>query len=365
MSLILIVFFSSINTFVFESLILQHLNNPPVATTTYKIENENGISVEVLNLGGIIRSVKTPDRNGIFEDVVLGFEDSNHYLEEHPYFGALVGRFANRIAHGTFTIEGKEYSLAQNNGTNHLHGGLSGFDKAIWEVQPLENENGIQLSYTSKDGEEGYPGNLSVTVDYVLTDDNTLKVKFQAQTDKTTIINLTQHSYFNLSGDFSKQILDHELQLNADKFLPIDSTQIPLGNYQSVVGTPFDFSAPKIIGRDIEIKNEQLEKGNGYDHCWIINNPNNEIIKAAEVYHPESGRVMDVYTDQPGIQLYTGNFLDNTLQSKTGGTYGPRSGFCLETQHFPNTPNEPNFPTTILKPGETFTSETWFQFSVK
>ena len=262
-------------------------------------------------------------------------------------------------------MEGKEYSLAQNNGTNHLHGGLSGFDKVFWEVEPLENENGIQLSYTSKDGEEGYPGNLSVTVDYVLTDDNTLQVKYQAQTNKTTVINLTQHSYFNLSGDFSKQILDHELELNADNYLPIDNTQIPVGNYQSVVGTPFAFSTPKTIGRDIEDKNKQPENDSGYDHCWVINNPNNEIVKAAEVYHPQSGRTMDVYTDQPGMQLYTANFMDNTLPSKTGGTYGPRSGFCLETQHFPNAPNEPSFPTTILNPGETFTSETWFQFSVK
>lgn len=329
------------------------------------LSTKKGMEISVITYDGIITSWTAADKNGDYRDIALGYNTLAEYEAETPYFGALVGRFANRIAHGTFTLEGKEYSLAQNNGTNHLHGGLSGFDKAIWEVQPLENENGIQLSYTSKDGEEGYPGNLSVTVDYVLTDDNTLKVKYQAQTDKTTVINLTQHSYFNLSGDFSKQILDHELQLNADKFLPIDSTQIPLGNYQSVVGTPFDFSAPKIIGRDIEIKNEQLEKGNGYDHCWIINNLNNDIIKAAEVYHHESGRVMDVYTDQPGIQLYTGNFLDNTLQSKTGGTYGSRSGFCLETQHFPNAPNEPSFPTTILKPGETFTSETWFQFSVK
>jgi aldose 1-epimerase len=262
-------------------------------------------------------------------------------------------------------LEGKEYSLAQNNGTNQLHGGLLGFDKVFWEVKPLENENGIQLSYTSKDGEEGYPGNLSVTVDYVLTDDNTLKVKYQAQTDKTTVINLTQHSYFNLSGDFSKQILDHELLLHADQYLPLDNTQIPEGNCQSVVDTPFDFSTLKTIGRDIEAKNEQLKIGNGYDHCWVINNPKNEIVKAAEVYHPESGRTMDVYTDQPGMQLYTANFLDNTLPSKTGGTYGPRSGFCLETQHFPNAPNEPSFQTTILKPGETFTSETWFMFSVK
>jgi aldose 1-epimerase len=333
--------------------------------TPHKLENKNGLSIEVLNLGGIIRSIKTPDRNGVFKDVVLGFEDYNHYLEEHPYFGAIVGRFANRIAHGKFTLEEKKYSLAQNNDTNHLHGGLSGFDKVFWEVKPLENQNGIQLSYTSKDGEEGYPGKLSVTVTYELTADNTLKVKYQAQTDKTTVINLTQHSYFNLSGDFSKQILDHELLLHADQYLPLDNTQIPEGNYQSVVGTPFDFSTSKTIGRDIEIKNKQLEIGSGYDHCWVINNPNNEIVKAAEVYHPESGRTMDVYTDQPGMQLYTANFLDNTLPSKTGGTYGPRSGFCVETQHFPNTPNEPSFPTTLLKPGEIFSSETWFQFSVK
>ncbi len=332
---------------------------------SYCLRNKHGVLVEVLNKGGIIKKLLLPNKQGTFEDVVLGFSSKNQYLDDHPYFGALAGRFANRIAHGKFTLEGKEYSLAQNNGTNHLHGGLSGFDKVFWEVEPLENQNGIQLSYTSKDGEEGYPGKLSVTVTYELTADNTLKVKYQAHTDKTTVINLTQHSYFNLSGDFSKQILDHELLLHADQYLPLDNTQIPVGNYQSVVGTPFDFSSSKTIGRDIEAKNEQLEIGSGYDHCWVINNPNNEIVKAAEVYHPESGRTMDVYTDQPGIQLYTANFLDNTLPSKTGGTYGPRNGFCLETQHFPNAPNEPSFPTTILKPGETFTSETWFQFSVK
>lgn len=331
----------------------------------YRLENSNGVVVELLNLGGIITSIKTPDSYGKIADIALGFDNPNHYLEGHPYFGAIVGRFANRIAHGKFTLEGKEYSLAQNNGTNHLHGGFSGFDKVFWEVEPLEKENGIQLSYTSKDGEEGYPGNLSVTVDYILTDDNILKVKYLAQTDKTTVINLTQHSYFNLSGDFSKKILNHELRLNADKFLPVDSTQIPLGNYHSVVNTPFDFSSSKMIGLDFDANNEQLKIGNGYDHCWVINNPNNKIVKAAEVYHTESGRVMDVYTDQPGIQLYTGNFLDSTLPSKTGSTYGPQTGFCLETQHFPNAPNEPSFPTTVLKPGEIFTSETWFQFSAK
>lgn len=345
-----------------DSDITSYQNN---ALLRYKLENKQGFSVEVLNLGGIIHSIKAPNRNGTFEDIVLGFKDPKHYLGEHPYFGAIVGRYANRIAHGTFTLEGKKYVLAQNNGSNHLHGGIKGFDHVFWKMEPLKNVNGIQLNYTSKDGEEGYPGNLSVEVTYVLTEDNTLKVKYQAYTDKTTIINLTQHSYFNLSADFSKQILDHELVLYADQYLPSDSTQIPTGKYQLVADSPFDFRTFKTIGMDIEAKNEQIKIGNGYDHCWVINNPNNEIVKAAEVYHPASGRRMDVYTDQPGIQLYTGNFLDNTLPSKSGGTYGPRSGFCLETQHFPNAPNEPSFPTTTLRPGEKFTSETWFQFSVK
>ncbi|WP_430813806.1 aldose epimerase family protein [Carboxylicivirga sp. RSCT41] len=331
----------------------------------YTLTNRLGMRIEVINYGGIIIRWTAPNRDGVYEDVVLGYNSLEKYIESNPYFGAIVGRFANRIAHGKFSLEGKEYSLAQNNGSNHLHGGLSGFDKAIWEVECLKNENGIQLSYTSKDGEEGYPGNLFVTVTYVLTDDNTLKVKYRAHTDITTVINLTQHSYFNLSGDFSKQILDHELYLNADQYLPLDNTNIPIGNLQTVADSPFDFRTPKIIGRDIEAKNDQITIGNGYDHCWVINNLNKKIVNAAEVYHPESGRVMEVYTDQPGIQLYTANYLNNKLASKMGGTYGARSGFCLETQHFPNSPNEPSFPTTILQPGETFTSETWFQFSVK
>ena len=331
----------------------------------YRLENDKGVVIEFLNLGGIITSIKTPDRDGHISDIALGFDDPKQYLDGHPYFGAIVGRFANRIAGGTFSLGGEMYKLAINNEPNHLHGGINGFDNVFWEIEPLKNENGIQLSYTSKDGEEGYPGNLKIMVNYVLKNDNTLKVKYQAQTDKTTVINLTQHSYFNLSGDFSRNILDHELQLNADKFLPVDSTQIPTGDFQLVSESPFDFRIPKAIGKEIETENEQMLFGNGYDHCWVINNPNKAIVKAASLYHPKSGRVMEVYTDQPGIQLYTGNFLDSTLPSKTGGTYGPRSGLCLETQHFPNAPNEPNFPSTILKPNETFTSETWFQFSVK
>ena len=339
-------------------------NYKNIEIISYNLVNKHGYSVEILNLGGIISSIKTPDRSGVFKDITLGFTSPKQYLDEHPYFGAIVGRFANRIANGKFEIEGKEYILAQNNGLNHLHGGALGFDNVFWEVDTLENENGIQLSYISADGEEGYPGNLSVTVTYILTDDNTLKVNYEAQTDKTTVINLTQHSYFNLSGDFSKQILDHELQLFADSYLPVDNTQIPTGSIQLVADSPFDFRARKEIGKDIDIKNNQLEIGKGYDHCWVLNNTKKDLVKAASVYHPQSGRMMDVYTDQPGIQLYTGNFLDDTLPSKTQGTYGPRSAFCLETQHFPNSPNVSDFPTTILKPGEIFTSETHFKFSV-
>jgi aldose 1-epimerase len=333
----------------------------------YILSNKNGMEICIITYGGIITSWTAADKNGDYRDIVLGYNTLAEYEAETPYFGALIGRYGNRIAKGKFSIDGEAYTLAVNNGENHLHGGLKGFDKVVWDAKTIVNDStaSLELSYLSKDMEEGYPGNLQTNVTYTLNNKDELSVKYEAKTDKPTIVNLTQHSYFNLSGDFSKQILDHELLLNADQYLPIDNTQIPEGNYQSVVGTPFDFSTPKTIGRDIETKNEQLKIGNGYDHCWVINNPNNEIFKAAEVYHPDSGRTMNVYTDQPGMQLYTGNFLDNTLPSKTGGTYGARSGFCLETQHFPNAPNEPSFPTTILKPGETFTSETRFQFSVK
>lgn len=359
--LLFLILITRIQPKVIESNIATYQNN---ALISYKLTNKQGFSVEVLNFGGIIHSIKTPDKNGIFNDIVLGFENPKDYFEEHPYFGAIVGRFANRIAQGRFELEGSEYILAQNNGSNHLHGGLSGFDKVFWDVKPLKAKNGIELNYISKNGEEGYPGNLSVTVTYILSDDNTLKVKYKAHTDKATVINLTQHSYFNLSGDFSKKVLDHELQIHAENYLPTDSIQIPTGNYQLVAKSPFDFRTPKTIGRDIELKDEQLEIGNGYDHCWVINNSNKKLVKAAGVYHRQSGRMMEVYTNQPGIQLYTGNFLNNTLPSKTGGTYGPRSGFCLETQHFPNAPNETNFPSTVLRPGETFMSETHFKFSV-
>lgn len=338
----------------------------PTSIRHFSISNSNGLSVGVLNLGGIITSIKTPDRNGNLEDIVLGFNDQELYLGEHPYFGALVGRYANRIANGIFPLSEQLYSLAKNNGQNHLHGGIIGFDKVFWNVEPFEDSaaNGLKLSYFSKDKEEGYPGNLSVDVTYLLTDDNTLKVRYQAQTDKPTVVNLTQHSYFNLSADFSKSIGDHELRLNASQFLPVNKNQIPTGEMQAVANSPFDFRKAKPIGQDIKTQDEQLEIGHGYDHCWVLKNKG-KLEKVAEVYHPKSGRLLDVFTDLPGIQLYTANFLDHTLPSKTGGTYGPQSGFCLETQHFPDAPNQPHFPTTILQPGQTFVSETWFRFGTK
>lgn len=333
---------------------------------SFLLKNTNGVSVEILNYGGIISSIKTPDCNGNFQDIVLGFDTPESYFGNHPYFGALIGRFANRIANGSFTIDGKSYSTIQNNGSNHLHGGTIGFDKVLWDAEPFENENesGVILRYLSKDMEEGYPGNLTVRVTYTLTHDNILKVAYQAATDKKTIVNLTQHSYFNLSGDFSSKILDHELQLYADEYLPLNENQIPRGTYQSVANSPFDFRTPKTIGRDIEENHEQLKIGKGYDHCWVLKN-NGVLSKIAEVYHPKSGRVLEVLTTEPGVQLYTANFLDNSIPSKTGGTYSPQSGFCLETQHYPDSPNQPYFPTTILEPGEDFMSETWFKFGTK
>ena len=333
----------------------------------YRLENSNGVVVELLNLGGIITSIKTPDSNGKIADIALGFDDPKQYLDRHPYFGAIIGRFGNRIAGGSFSLDDKDYQLAINNGSNHLHGDIKGFDKVFWDAESFSdiNASGVVLHYLSNHMEEGYPGNLSVSVTYTLTNDDILKVRYEASTDQKTIINLTQHSYFNLSGDFTAQIFDHELMLNADAFLAVDENQIPTGAYRAVAQTPFDFSSFKTMGKDFNAESKQLEIGNGYDHCFIINPSETAMVEAAVVHHPKSGRVMKVFTDQPGVQLYTGNFLDNTLTAKNGGTYGPQTGFCLETQHFPDAPNQSNFPTTVLNPGESFTSETWFQFSVK
>ncbi|WP_299528512.1 aldose epimerase family protein [Ulvibacterium sp.] len=333
----------------------------------YTLKNGNGVTVDIITYGGIITSLKVPNKKGNLENIVLGYDSLDLYLEKNPFFGALVGRYGNRIAEAKFTLNDIEYSLAKNNGENHLHGGEKGFDKVIWKASQEKDQDfvALKLAYISKDMEEGYPGNLDVLVTYILTNDNTLRVLYEATTDKTTIVNLTQHSYFNLSGNFSETILDHEMMLNADHYLPVDEELIPLGELASVKGTPFDFTTPKTIGADIEKDHEQLKIGIGYDHCWVLNGQDTGLRSIARVYHPESGRVMEVFSTEPGVQFYTGNFLEGTLPKKGGGFYGQRSGFCLETQHYPDSPNKPDFPSVVLNPGEKYTSETSFQFSVQ
>lgn len=333
------------------------------AVEQYTLKNKSGMEVKILTYGGIITNLYVPDTSGKMIDIVLGFDELKLYESSSPYFGALIGRYGNRIAGGKFNLEGKEYTLVQNNGTNHLHGGTKGFDKVLWEASTrIDNENAyLELSYLSKDQEEGYPGNLAVEVTYVLTQNNSLEVHYKAQTDKTTILNLTQHAYFNLSND--ADILNHELKLNASSYLPVDETLIPLGEPSEVANTPFDFTTLKRIGRDIEVENLQLKRGLGYDHCWVLNEKDTGLRSAALLKHPTTGIQMEVLTDLPGIQFYSGNFLDGTLPKKdTDSFYGYRSGLCLETQFFPNSPNEPSFPSSVLKPGEVFQSTTVFQF---
>jgi aldose 1-epimerase len=330
----------------------------------YTLTNANGMKMEVITMGGDIISLTAPDKEGKFEDIVLGYTTPELY-ESNPYFfGAIIGRYGNRIAKGKFSLDGKEYQLTLNDGPNSLHGG-KGFDKKVWTAEPIEGDApSIKLSYTAKDGEEGYPGNLKVTVTYVLTNENALEIKYEAETDKKTIVNLTQHSYFNLSGKF-KTILDHELELKADKFLPVDATLIPTGELKAVAGTPFDFTTAKEIGKDINATDDQLKKGGGFDHCWVFTDSSNKVKEVASVYHKASGRFMQVYTDQPSIQFYSGNFLDGTKPAKGGGNYEKRSGLCLETQHYPDAPNEAKFPTTVLNPGEKYSTTTIYKFSTK
>ena len=333
----------------------------------FTLRNQAGMEVDILNFGGIITRWTAPDRNGNFEDIVLGFDSLEPYLEENPFFGALVGRYGNRIAKAQFALDGETYTLAKNNGENHLHGGITGFNKVLWDAAPGHETDRarLRLDYRSADGEEGYPGQLDVRVEYVLTDDNTLTVSYQALTNKPTVVNLTQHTYFNLSGDFSTSILDHELQLNADTFLPVDAGLIPTGELRPVKGTPFDFTTPKTIGQDVDAENEQLALGGGYDHCWVLNKAAQGLTSVGTAFYKPSGRVLEVTTSEPGVQFYIGNFLDGTLPAKGGGTYGKRSGFCLETQHFPDSPNRPEFPTTRLNPGEVYYTETSFIFSTR
>lgn len=331
----------------------------------YTLRNDKGAEARIMNYGGAVVSLKMPDKNGDYGDVVLGFDDFDSYYKKSPFFGALVGRYGNRIAGAKFTLDGTTYNLPANDGPNTLHGGKRGFDKRVWSAKTRETDNGPQLilHYLSKDGEEGFPGNLDVTATYTLTDDNALRLEYTATTDKDTVLNLTHHGYFNLAG--KGDILDHVVMIPADRFTPVDSTLIPTGVLQPVEGTPFDFRTPTAIGARIEQDNEQLKFAKGYDHNWVINKNLGELGLMARVSEPTTGRVMEVWSTEPGLQFYSGNFLDGTLTGKGGRVYGRRSAFCMEPQHFPDSPNKPEFPTTELKPGETFHNTIIYKFSTQ
>jgi aldose 1-epimerase len=333
----------------------------------FTLTNAHGTEVRVMDYGGIIVSLRTRDRTGALGDIVLGFDSLSGYLRSSPYFGALVGRYANRIAHGRFSLDGADYTLAVNNGPNALHGGLVGFDKVLWRGETRQDSSGVGLvlRYTSKDGEEGYPGTLNVQVTYALTDRDELSVEYLATTDKATPVNLTQHSYFNLDGEGSGDVLGHVVTIHADRFVPVDPTLIPTGLLTPVDGTPFDLRRGSALGAHIGDPDAQLTNAGGYDHTFVLNRAGPGLVPAAHVTEPTSGRTLDVATTEPGIQLYTGNFLDGTLFGKHGHIYGRRTGFCLETQHFPDSPNQPGFPSTILRPGTEFRSRTVYAFGVE
>ena len=333
------------------------------AVDAFTLKNANGIEVQAITYGGIITSLKVPDRNGAIGDIVLGFDSIDGYLKGHPFFGAIIGRYGNRIAKGKFSIDKQEYTLATNNGPNHLHGGARGFDKHVWQAEIL-TENSLRLSRVSPDGEEGYPGNLQVEVIYSLTNYNELIVDYTATTDLPTHVNLTQHSYFNLAGS-GADILGHELMIDADRYTPVTSELIPTGELAAVAGTPFDFRTPAAIGARINAPHPQIKNGQGYDHNWVLNREGTALELAARVLEPSSGRTMEVATTEPGMQFYAGNFLDGTIVGKGGAKYGRRSGFCLETQHYPDSPNQPDFPSTLLRPGSTYTSRTVFKFGIQ
>jgi len=328
----------------------------------YTLRNANGLTMKITNYGGIVTELHVPDRDGNFDDIVLGYKSLDKYIANSPYFGAIVGRYANRIADGRFTLGGKEYTLAKNEkGINHLHGGTRGFDKVLWKAEPMETDEGpaLKLSYTSADGEEGYPGQLNCTVIYTLTNNNELKINYEATTDKPTVVNITHHGYFNLAGQSSGDILSHKLMLNADFYTPVDKNLIPTGEIRSVSGTPLDFRKPTTIGARID-----QVKG-GYDHNFVLNKPERGVLTlAAEVYEKGSGRMMQVFTTEPGIQFYSGNFLDGSNKGK-GTVYNKHGAFALETQHFPDSPNKTHFPSVVLKPGEKYEHTAVFKFSTK
>ena len=332
----------------------------------FTLTNARGVELRVIDYGGLVISLKTKDRAGALADIVLGFDSLDGYLKSSPYFGALVGRYANRIAKGRFTLDGAAYTLAVNNGPNALHGGLRGFDKVVWRAEPKDDSTGVGvvLSYTSRDGEEGYPGNLNVRVTYTLTDRNAFAIDYLATADKATPINLTQHSYFNLAGDGAGDVLGHVVAIDADRYTPVDTTLIPTGTLEDVAGTPFDFRRGSAIGDHIGDANEQLRRAGGYDHNFVLNRTGPGLQHAVRVVEPKSGRTLDAETTEPGVQFYTGNFLDGTITGKGGHVYKRRNGFCLETQHFPDSPNQPSFPSTILRPGAEYRSRTVYTFGV-
>jgi aldose 1-epimerase len=337
------------------------------AVEIFTLTNAKGVEVRAITYGGIIQSWKVPDKAGKLADVVLGFDTIDGYQTNDPFFGAIIGRYGNRIGKAQFSLDGKAYKLAANNGPNNLHGGAKGFDKQVWAAEIVKSDRGqaVAFSRTSPDGEEGFPGTLKVRVTYILTDQNGLIVEYEATTDKATPVNLTQHSYFNLAGEGSGTILDHQLTINGDRFTPVTDLLIPTGELAPVAGTPFDFRKPTRIGERIDQPHPQLKNGRGYDHNWVLNHKQSGLQLAARVLEPKSGRILEVTTSEPGMQFYSGNFLDGTIKGKQGHVYGHRTGFCLETQHFPDSPNQPSFPSTILKPGQTYRTTTAFTFNAQ
>jgi aldose 1-epimerase len=330
----------------------------------YTLRNEKGVEARISNFGGRLVNLKVPDRAGNFADIVLGYDSIEPYTKPNPFFGTLVGRYANRIANGEFTLDGKKYTLLKNNGPNSLHGGAQGFDKKAWQAEIVNNGQALQLTYLSKDGEEGFPGNLTSVVTYSLGNDNAFTIDYAATTDADTVLNLTNHSYFNLAGHGNGKILDHQLTVNADKFTPVNVNLIPTGELQNVAGTPFDFRTPKAIGTNIDSPDPQIQFGAGYDHNFVLNRAAGDPPSlAARITEPQSGRVMEVLTTQPGVQFYTANHINGEIKGKEGAIYHARGAYCFETQHFPDTPNQPTFPTAVLKPGEKYHQITIFRFS--
>jgi len=339
--------------------------------TLYSLANANGARVDITNYGAIVVRLFVPDRDGRLDDVVLGYNTVEAYVKATPYFGAVVGRYGNRIAQGKFTLDGKTFVLATNNSPGdtpcHLHGGIVGFDKVLWSAEPMLQSNvpGLKLRYLSKDGDEGYPGNLDVTVHYWLDNDNSLRIEYHATTDLATPVNLTNHSYFNLRGEGAGDILGHVLTFNAGHITPVNAGLIPVGRIAPVKGTPFDFTSPHAIGERVNAEDEQMKFGGGYDHNWVLENQTGKLALAATVFEPVSGRVMEVWTQEPGLQFYSGNFLDGSNVGKSGRAYAYRNGFCLETQHYPDSPNHPNFPSTILRPKQTYRTSTIYRFTAR